>query len=71
MLSSIGDLEDIGLTTNGVLLPKLAGDLKNAGLKRVNISLDSLDDELFGKINGRNIGTKPVLDELKQQRRQD
>jgi cyclic pyranopterin phosphate synthase len=62
MLSSIEDLEDIGLTTNGVLLPKLAEDLKNAGLKRVNISLDSLNDELFGKINGRNIGTKPVLD---------
>ena len=37
-------------------------DLKNAGLKRVNVSLDSLNDELFGKINGRNIGTKPVLD---------
>jgi cyclic pyranopterin phosphate synthase len=62
MLSAIEDLEDIGLTTNGVLLPKLADKLKTAGLKRVNISLDSLNDELFGKINGRNIGTKPVLD---------
>lgn len=61
-LSSIEGLEDIGLTTNGVLLAKLAADLKKAGLKRVNISLDSLNDELFGKINGRNIGTKPVLD---------
>ena len=62
MLSAIEDLEDIGLTTNGVLLPKLADELKTAGLKRVNISLDSLNDDLFGKINGRNIGTKPVLD---------
>jgi cyclic pyranopterin phosphate synthase len=61
-LSDIEGLEDIGLTTNGVLLSKLADDLKAAGLKRVNVSLDSLNDELFGKINGRNIGTKPVLD---------
>jgi GTP 3',8-cyclase len=61
-LSIIEGLDDIGLTTNGVLLSKLAEDLKKAGLKRVNISLDSLNDELFGKINGRGIGTKPVLD---------
>ena len=61
-LSKIEGLTDIGLTTNGVMLPKLASDLKKAGLKRVNVSLDSLDDELFGKINGRNVGTKPVLD---------
>ncbi|WP_066317250.1 GTP 3',8-cyclase MoaA [Bacillus sp. FJAT-29814] len=61
-LSGIEGLEDIGLTTNAVLLPKLAQKLKDAGLKRVNISLDSLNDELFGKINGRGIGTGPVLD---------
>lgn len=61
-LSCINGLEDLGLTTNGVLLPKLASKLKEAGLKRVNISLDSLDDELFGKINGRGIGTAPVLE---------
>ncbi|KAF0816892.1 GTP 3',8-cyclase [Bacillus sp. ZZV12-4809] len=61
MLSDIEGLKDIGLTTNGVLLPKHAKDLKEAGLLRVNISLDSLDDELFGQINGRNVGVKPVL----------
>ncbi|MCH6265215.1 MULTISPECIES: GTP 3',8-cyclase MoaA [Neobacillus] len=61
-LAAIEGLSDIGLTTNGVLLPKLAAKLKEAGLKRVNISLDSLDDELFGKINGRGIGTGPVLE---------
>jgi cyclic pyranopterin phosphate synthase len=61
-LVKIEGLKDIGLTTNGVLLSKYAADLKSAGIKRVNISLDSLNDELFGKINGRNIGTKPVLD---------
>ena len=61
-LSAIEGLLDIGLTTNGVLLPKFAKQLKEAGLKRVNVSLDTLDDELFGKINGRGVGTGPVLD---------
>ncbi|WP_404358340.1 GTP 3',8-cyclase MoaA [Cytobacillus firmus] len=61
MLSDIEGLKDIGLTTNGVLLLKHAKDLKEAGLLRVNISLDSLDDELFGQINGRNVGVKPVI----------
>ncbi|WP_144553607.1 GTP 3',8-cyclase MoaA [Bacillus sp. X1(2014)] len=61
-LSVIEDLHDIGLTTNGVLLPKLAKELKEAGLKRVNVSLDTLNDELFGEINGRGVGTGPVLE---------
>ncbi len=61
-ISSIEGLQDIGLTTNGVLLPKYANELKAAGLQRVNVSLDSLNNELFGQINGRNVGTKPVLD---------
>ena len=61
-LSEIEGLLDIGLTTNGVLLPKFAKDLKDAGLKRVNVSLDTLNDELFGKINGRGVETGPVLD---------
>ncbi|WP_026566116.1 GTP 3',8-cyclase MoaA [Bacillus sp. UNC41MFS5] len=61
-LSIIEDLHDIGLTTNGVLLPKLAKELKEAGLKRVNVSLDTLNDELFGEINGRGVGTGPVLE---------
>jgi len=64
-LNAIDGLQDIALTTNGVLLPKYAQGLKDAGLKRVNISLDSLKDELFGQINGRNVGTKPVLKGIK------
>ena len=64
-LNSIEGLQDIALTTNGVYLPKYAQSLKDAGLVRVNISLDSLKDELFGKINGRNVGTKPVLKGIK------
>lgn len=61
MLSELDGLRDIALTTNGVLLPRLADKLKEAGLKRVNISLDSLNDELFGSINGRNVGVGPVI----------
>ncbi|OIK08341.1 cyclic pyranopterin phosphate synthase [Bacillus sp. MUM 116] len=61
-LSDIEGLKDIGLTTNGVMLKKFAEKLKQAGLKRVNVSLDSLNDDLFGKINGRKIGTKLVLE---------
>ena len=40
------------LTTNGTLLAGLARDLKEAGLKRVNVSLDSLDPETYKKITG-------------------
>ena len=40
-------IEDISLTTNGVLLPRMAQQLKDAGLTRVNISLDTLDAEQF------------------------
>ncbi len=61
-LTSIGGLKDIGLTTNGIMLPKYAQALKDAGLIRVNISLDTLNSELFGKINGRNVGVDPVIE---------
>ncbi|WP_066367802.1 GTP 3',8-cyclase MoaA [Neobacillus fumarioli] len=61
-LASVEGLKDLALTTNGVLLKKLAGQLKSSGLKRVNVSLDTLNDKLFGKINGRGVGTGPVLD---------
>ncbi len=50
MLAEIEGIEDIGLTTNGSLLSKYAIDLKNAGLNRVNISLDTLDPDKFRKI---------------------
>lgn len=49
-IRAIPQIEDISLTTNGALLPKLAPQLKDAGLSRVNISLDTLDPTLFGKI---------------------
>lgn len=43
-------IENVSLTTNGVLLPQMAEDLKRAGLSRVNISLDTLDPDQFKEI---------------------
>lgn len=43
-------VRDVSLTTNGSLLPKMAGELKAAGLSRVNVSLDTLDPEQFAFI---------------------
>ncbi|GAA5534610.1 GTP 3',8-cyclase [Deinococcus aluminii] len=61
-LSGIEGVDDIALTTNGLLLPRLAADLKAAGLKRVTVSLDSLDPEVFGQMNGLNVHPQRVLD---------
>ncbi|PKM79549.1 MAG: GTP 3',8-cyclase MoaA [Firmicutes bacterium HGW-Firmicutes-13] len=49
-ISQIKEISDISLTTNAVLLDKLASKLVKAGLNRVNISLDSLDPEIFKEI---------------------
>ena len=46
-------IEDVSLTTNGILLPEMARDLKDAGLSRVNISLDTLDPVQFTYITRR------------------
>ncbi len=50
MLSRIPDLQDLSLTTNGELLAEVAADLRKAGLRRVNISLDSLDPDTYRRI---------------------
>lgn len=50
MLRSIPEIEDITLTTNGILLEEMAEGLKAAGLTRVNVSLDSLEDSRFKQI---------------------
>lgn len=61
MLSEIRDIE-ITLTTNGTLLVKQARALKDAGLKRVTVSLDSLDDETFKAMNDVDFPVQRVLD---------
>jgi cyclic pyranopterin phosphate synthase len=60
-LSLIDSIKDIALTTNALLLPKYAKKLKEAGLDRVNVSMDAIDEEVFKKMNGRSVSAKPVL----------
>ncbi|MCR8858713.1 GTP 3',8-cyclase MoaA [Bacillus pseudomycoides] len=60
-LNKIDGVEDIGLTTNGSLLKKFAHDLYKAGLSRVTVSLDSLDEERFSYLNGNRSKVKTVL----------
>lgn len=43
-------MEELCLTTNGVLLPPLADELRAAGVRRVNLSLDTLDAEKYARI---------------------
>ena len=49
-IAAMPEIKNVSMTTNGVLLPRMADDLKAAGLSRVNISLDTLDAEKFHKI---------------------
>jgi len=54
-LAALPGLDDIALTTNGTELPRLARDLADAGLERVNVSLDSLDRATFAKLAQRDL----------------
>lgn len=54
-LTSTDSIEDVGLTTNGALLGMMAPDLKGAGLKRINVSLDSLRRDVFKSITGSDM----------------
>jgi len=60
-LTAIGGL-DVALTTNGALLPQKAETLAAAGLQRVTVSLDSLDDETFRAMNDVGFAVSRVLD---------
>src|SRR4029077_15261918 len=51
-LTAIPDVEDVALTTNGVLLARYAAELKAAGLRRITVSLDTLDPEIFARMSG-------------------
>ena len=61
MLSAIPGAEDLTLTTNAYLLPQQARQLREAGLQRITVSLDTLDDEIFKRMNGRGFGVQRVL----------
>jgi cyclic pyranopterin phosphate synthase len=62
MLSPLPGLRDITLTTNGSLLAKKALALKDAGLQRVTVSLDSLDDQVFKSMNDVDFPVDRVLE---------
>jgi cyclic pyranopterin phosphate synthase len=68
-LTSIPGIEDVALTTNGVLLAKYASELKAAGLSRVTVSLDSLDPAVFARMSGGFGGVEEVLDGIEHARR--
>lgn len=60
-LATIPGIEDVTLTTNGVLLPKHAEALAAAGLHRVTVSLDSLDPEVYRRMNDVGVGPEAAL----------
>jgi GTP 3',8-cyclase len=61
MIRAIPSVEDIALSTNGVKLPVLAGELASAGLDRVNMSADSLRADRIAAIARRDLGFDPVV----------
>jgi len=64
MLAAIDGVEDLTLTTNGSLLERKAAALAAAGLDRVTVSLDSLDDATFMKMNDVGFPVAKVLDAI-------
>jgi cyclic pyranopterin phosphate synthase len=61
-LSAIPKLNDIALTTNGVILPRLADDLAEAGLGRITVSLDTLDEAVLDRMSGGKARLSQILD---------
>jgi cyclic pyranopterin phosphate synthase len=69
MLSEVDGVDDLTMTTNGYLLADRAQALKDAGLQRVTVSLDTLDEEVFKRMNGREFGTRRVLEGIEAAQR--
>jgi cyclic pyranopterin phosphate synthase len=67
-LTAIEGIEDIALTTNGVLLPKYAFELRAAGLRRITVSLDSIDPQIFRRMSGGFGGLEDVLSGIEHAR---
>ena len=65
LLAEFDYVDDLALTTNGYLLPKFAMPLKQSGLSRISVSLDSLDDKVFKEMNGREYSVERVLSGIK------
>lgn len=67
-LASLDGITDLAMTTNGFLLPRYAHGLKQAGLDRLTISLDALDEEVFKQMSGRPYGPEKVLEGIETAR---
>jgi len=65
MLKELSGLEDIGLITNGFHLARVARQLYDEGLRRITISLDSVDSDNFDRITGRSGGLNRVLEGIR------
>ncbi len=68
-LSRITSIDDLALTTNGSLLHKYAVALKAAGLKRLTVSLDTLDEKVFARMNGGRSTAAQILKGIKEAER--
>ena len=68
LLTQVDGVKDLTLTTNGYLLAQQAQALKEAGLQRITVSLDSLDNDIFGEMNGRGFGVERVLEGIDKAR---
>jgi len=62
MLSRVPGIEDLALITNGAHLSRMARELHGAGLRRLTVSLDSLNEQTFALMNGRAHRLQPILD---------
>ena len=60
-LALIDGIRDLAITTNAMLLPRLAGELQQAGLGRITVSLDSLDEAVFKRMSGGRGSVAEVL----------
>jgi cyclic pyranopterin phosphate synthase len=64
MVRAVPEITDIALSTNGVRLPEIGALLRESGLNRVNMSVDSLRDDRIVKIARRSLGFDPVRSAL-------
>lgn len=64
MISTIEGIDDLAMTTNALLLSREAGRLKEAGLDRVTVSLDALDDQLFREMIDTDVPVATVLNAI-------
>jgi cyclic pyranopterin phosphate synthase len=68
MIAAVPGVEDLAMTTNGILLNHHARNLREAGLHRVTVSLDALDEEVFARMNGVGAKVERVLTGIRSAR---